>query len=101
LTPEQEAKIGAAMLELCRKENQIPRASNSLHRQQQERARANGKLGGRPKTGNNAKMTERAATINRMMLRGLEVEEIAEMLGTTETFVLNAKTKYGLPRSEG
>ena len=100
MTPEQEAELGAAMLALSRRENQIPRAPSGFHRQQ-ERARANGKLGGRPKTGNNAKMTERAATINRMMQRGLEVQDIADMLGTTEKSILDFKSKYGLPRSEG
>lgn len=87
------------MLALSRKENQIPRAPSSVQ-QQQERARANGKLGGRPKTGNNAKMTERAATINRMMQRGLEVKDIADMLGATEKSILDFKSKYGLPRSK-
>lgn len=107
MTPEQEAQLGKAMADLARSENQRCRSrwggSGTTNRRQynQTAAKLNGAKGGRPKTGNNAKMTDRAATINRMLLRGMNAADIADILGSTKTSILDAKRRYSLPREEG
>jgi len=61
-------------------------------------AKKNGSLGGRPKTGNNAPLTEKAKVINNMLKHGLTAASIAGMLELTEKSVKGIITRYGLPR---
>lgn len=63
-----------------------------------EIARKNGKLGGRPKTGNNAPLTDKAKIINNMLKHGLTAASIAGMLELTEKSVKDITERYGLPR---
>ena len=65
-----------------------------------EIARENGKLGGRPRTGNNAPLTDRAKVINNMMKHGLTAASIAGMLEIPMGTVRNIEKRDGLPRDE-
>lgn len=106
MTPEQEEKLGAAMLALTKRERKQgsttlggPRSGFVIP---QAAAKANGKLGGRPRKDTQPRqLTERARTINRMLQRGMDAEEIADILGTTRARIHDAVVKYRLPRDEG
>jgi len=63
-------------------------------------AKKNGSLGGRPRTGNNAPLSERAKVINNMIKYDLTTASIAGMLELTEKSVKGIITRYGLPRDE-
>lgn len=94
------------MRELAQSENQRWRqrwggsAKHSPSTYNLEASKLNGAKGGRPRTRALSKMSNRAATINRMMKRGLDDAEIAELLGTTERTITDTKRKYRLPRAE-
>jgi len=53
-----------------------------------------GKLGGAPKL----ELSENAKVINRMLIKGMKVFEIAELLGKSHQAVTQVKNRYGLPR---
>ena len=101
MTSEQENELGVAMELLARSENKRARqqwgGGNSGNRAFHQ---SNGSKGGRPKTGNKQPLTDRAATINRMMLRNIGLKDIADLLGTTHKSINDAKRRYGLPRIE-
>lgn len=61
-------------------------------------ANKNGSLGGRPKTGRNAKLTENAKVVNNMLKYNLTTASIAGMLELTEKSVEGIINRYGLPR---
>ena len=61
-------------------------------------SKKNGSLGGRPKTGNNAPLSEKAKVINNMLKYDLTAASIAGMLELTEKSVKGIITRYGLPR---
>jgi len=62
-------------------------------------AKMNGLKGGRPKTKKikASDLPKQAAIINRMIIRGFRVGEIADMIGTSQQSVSQAKSKYKLP----
>jgi len=62
-------------------------------------AKMNGSKGGRPKTKKikASDLPKQAAIINRMIIRGFRVGEIADMIGTSQQSVSQAKAKYNLP----
>jgi hypothetical protein len=60
----------------------------------------NGKLGGRPRVGVTAKMTATAETVNRMLKKGMSVEDVAEVLNKPAIRVQDMVYRYGLPRED-
>lgn len=61
-------------------------------------AKKSGSLGGRKKTGRNAKLTDKAKVVNNMLKYNLTTASIAGMLEQTEKSVKGIITRYGLPR---
>jgi hypothetical protein len=45
-------------------------------------------------------MTNRSRTINKMLQRGMEADDIADILGTTGSKITDTIVKYRLPRAE-
>lgn len=67
----------------------------------QAAAKANGRLGGRPRQNLELRpMTDRSRTINKMLQRGMEADDIADILGTTGRKITDTIAKYRLPRAE-
>ena len=77
-----------------------PQPKSKIDYTDPEIARRHGKLGGRPRTGNNAPLTDKAKVINNMMKHGLTTASIAAMLEVTTETVINIEKRYGLPRDE-
>ena len=65
-----------------------------------ETGKKNGKLGGRPRVGVTAKMTATAETVNRMLKKGMSVEDVAEVLNKPAIRVQDMVYRYGLPRED-
>jgi hypothetical protein len=57
------------------------------------KARENALKGGRPK-----KLSDKAAVINRMIVKGMTMREIGDILGISHQAVIQVKQRYGLPR---
>lgn len=64
-----------------------------------EIARKNGKLGGRPRTGNNAPLTEKAKIINNMIIHGMTRDAISSMMGESPINIKRIEARFGLPRN--
>lgn len=45
------------------------------------------------------KLTDKAAVINRMIVKGMTMREIGEILGISHQAVTQVKLRYGLPRN--
>jgi len=97
LTPDQEEELGRAMLALARKEGKRAGVSGFSKQNDPSVARENGRRGGAPRTLETPQRTVRAATINRMLLRGMSSAVIADILGTQERSVRDTITRYRLP----
>lgn len=88
------------------KQNKIDRENNKKLREpavDYQQARKNGLKGGRPSQPpekNNKPLTDKAAVVNRMLLRGMKVREIGQILGISHQSVSHMKKNYGLPRHE-
>ena len=70
-----------------------------------QKARENGLKGGRPRPeGHEPKiikpLSDKAAVINRMLLKGMKLRDIGEILGVSHQSVSHIKLHYGLPRHE-
>ena len=100
MTPEQEERLGIAMLALARKEGKRTGVAGFSKRNSPSVARENGRRGGAPRTLEVPQMTARAATVNRMILRGMSSAVIADILGTQERSVKDTTTRFRLPRRE-
>jgi DNA-binding NarL/FixJ family response regulator len=70
------------------------------HQTNTKTAQINGRLGGRPRTGNNIPLSGKAKVINYMLKSGLTAASIAEMLEVTVKSVEGAIQRYGMPRDE-
>ena len=68
--------------------------------QDQNLAKRNGSLGGRPKKGNKEKLSVNANVINNMLKYDLTAASIAGMLELQERSVKAIIKRYGLPRDE-
>lgn len=86
------------------KQNKIDRENNKKLREpavNYQQQRINGLKGGRPTQTKNIKpLTDKAAVVNRMLLKGMKVREIGEILGVSHQSVSHIKKNYGLPRHE-
>ena len=98
MTPEQEELLGIAMAALARKEGKRAGVVGFSKQNNPGVARENGRLGGAPRTAKPLDMTARAATVNRMLLRGMSSAIIADILDTSERSVKDTATRYRLPR---
>lgn len=63
-------------------------------------ARKYGKMGGRPRTGNNTPLNEKAKIINKMMLHGMTREAISSMMGESPLYIKKMESRFGLPRND-
>lgn len=68
--------------------------------QQHEASKKNGRLGGRPRTGNKKPLTEKAKIINNMMLHGMARDAIAAMMCESPINIKRIEERFGLPRGE-
>lgn len=92
------------------KQNKIDRENNKKLREpavNYQQQRINGLKGGRPtqrpeghEPKNIKPLTDKAAVVNRMLLKGMKVREIGEILGISHQSVSHMKKQYGLPRHE-
>lgn len=92
------------------KQNKIDRENNKKLREpaiDYQQARANGLKGGRPSQRaevqppkNIKPLSDKAAVVNRMLLKGMKVREIGQILGVSHQSVSHMKKQYGLPRHE-
>jgi len=92
------------------KQNKIDRENNKKLREpavNYQQQRINGLKGGRPtqrpeghEPKNIKPLTDKAAVVNRMLLKGMKVREIGEILGVSHQSVSHIKKNYGLPRHE-
>ena len=94
MTKNQEAELGRQMLLLAQKEVELARV----------------KWGGTPaldRVAYNAKrkkaspLTAKASLINRMLLKQLDVADIAHCVQVSKLTVTQIMSKYNLPRAEG
>ena len=58
-----------------------------------QQAKTNGLKGGRPK-----KLSDKAAVVNRMIVKGMTMRDIGDILGISHQAVMQIKQRYGLPR---
>ena len=92
------------------KQNKIDRENNKKLQApaiDYQKARENGLKGGRPSQRadvqpprNIKPLSEKAAVVNRMLLKGMKVREIGQILGISHQSVSHMKKSYGLPRHE-
>lgn len=92
------------------KQNKIDRENNKKLREpavNYQQQRINGLKGGRPtqrpeghEPKNIKPLSDKAAVVNRMLLKGMKVREIGEILGISHQSVSHMKKQYGLPRHE-
>jgi len=93
------------------KQNIIDREKNKRLREpviDYQKARENGLKGGRPSSqrpeGHEPKnlkpLSEKAAVVNRMLLKGMKLRDIGDILGVSHQSVSSIKQSYGLPRHE-
>jgi len=77
-------------------QNKTDRAINSKLKTPQYASTGHyGKLGGAPKL---MELSKKASSVNKMLIKGLLVSEIAEIFGTSQQSVTQMKKRYGLPR---
>ena len=77
-------------------QNKVDRAMNSKLRTPQYASTGHyGKLGGAPKL---MGLSKKALSVNKMLIKGLLVADIAEIFGTSHQSVTKMKNRYGLPR---
>ena len=100
MTPEEEERLGIAMLAHALKNGKRSSAVGFSKRNSPSVARENGRRGGAPRTLEVPQMTARAATVNRMILRGMSPAVIAEILGTSQRSVKDTTTRFRLPRED-
>lgn len=92
------------------KQNRIDRENNKRLQApavDYQQARKNGLKGGRPQQRTDVQppknmkpLSDKAAVVNRMLLKGMKVREIGEILGVSHQSVTHLKKNYGLPRHE-
>ena len=78
-------------------QNKVDRAMNSKLKYPPQYASTGhyGKLGGAPKL---AELSKKASSVNKMLIKGMLVADIAEIFGTSHQSVTQMKNRYGLPR---
>lgn len=68
------------------------------YQQSGEKAKNAGHKGGRPKTGNNIKMTGPAQIVNNLLKTGMSMRKIGEIVGKSHQAVSEMARRYGMPR---
>jgi DNA-binding NarL/FixJ family response regulator len=77
-------------------QNKLDRAMNSSLKIPQYASTGHfGKLGGAPKL---IELSQKASSVNKMLIKGMSVTDIAEIFGTSHQSVTQMKNRYELPR---
>ena len=77
-------------------QNKTDRAMNSKLKIPQYASTGHfGKLGGAPKL---LELSQKASSVNKMLIKGMTVADIAEIFGTSHQSVTQMKNRYELPR---